>query len=233
MPKMSGGVKTGRYYIRLPEATMAEIEGYIKESGMYQAYFLSNALVVGGRTIARQLNPERFYTHEMVEALASRGNKLKGTENGSTKEMPQLTIAEQNKRQLRHFFEAFNSGKLDEMAEAMDPSLVFYSAMTGRPEGIEGAMEWFTMLINAFPDLQITIHSMTSDDDKVVTHESFTGTHLGVFRGIAPTGKRVTVWSSELVRFADGKLIEQWNNLDVMGLLEQIGAAPAFEEVPA
>ena len=72
MPKMTAGVKTGRYYIRLPEETIAEIEGYIKDSGMYQAYFLSNALIVGARVMARQLNPERFYTHEMVEALASR-----------------------------------------------------------------------------------------------------------------------------------------------------------------
>lgn len=71
MPKMTGGVKTGRYYIRLPEETIAEIDGYIKESGMYPAYFLSNALIVGARVMARQLNPERFYTHEMIEALAT------------------------------------------------------------------------------------------------------------------------------------------------------------------
>ena len=78
MPKMSGGVKTGRYYIRLPEETILEIDGYIKESGMYQAYFLSNALIVGARIMARQLNPERFYTHEMVEALAENMNRQDG-----------------------------------------------------------------------------------------------------------------------------------------------------------
>jgi hypothetical protein len=78
MPRMTGGVKTGRYYIRLPEETIAEIDGYIKESGMYPAYFLSNALIVGARMMARQLNPERFYTHEMVEAIAARANQQKG-----------------------------------------------------------------------------------------------------------------------------------------------------------
>lgn len=77
MPKMTAGVKTGRYYIRLPEGTIAELEGYIKDSGMYQAYFLSNALIVGARVMARQLNPERFYTHEMVEALAARVSREK------------------------------------------------------------------------------------------------------------------------------------------------------------
>lgn len=89
MPRMTGGVKTGRYYIRLPEETIAEIDGYIKESGMYPAYFLSNALIVGARMMARQLNPERFYTHEMVEAIAARANHQKGREHGHVEE-PQL-----------------------------------------------------------------------------------------------------------------------------------------------
>ncbi|MGA7732222.1 MAG: hypothetical protein WCD37_13240 [Chloroflexia bacterium] len=80
MPKMTGDVKTGRYYIRLPEKTIAEIDAYISESGMYQAYFLSNALIVGARVMARQLNPERFYTHEMVEAIATQRNSQR---NGS------------------------------------------------------------------------------------------------------------------------------------------------------
>jgi len=78
MPRMTGGVKTGRYYIRLPEETIAEIDGYIKESGMYQSYFLSNALIVGARIMARQLNPERFYTHEMVEAMAMAAEHERG-----------------------------------------------------------------------------------------------------------------------------------------------------------
>ena len=82
MPKMTGGVKTGRYYVRLPEDTIAEIDSYIKESGMYQAYFLSNALIVGARIMARQLNPERFYTHEMVEAIATTINQRKGRASG-------------------------------------------------------------------------------------------------------------------------------------------------------
>ena len=83
MPKMTDGVKTGRYYIRLPEETIAEIDGYVKDSGMYQAYFLSNALIVGARVMARQLNPERFYTHEMVQAMAARASRKKDDEQVS------------------------------------------------------------------------------------------------------------------------------------------------------
>ena len=45
----TGNPKTGRYYVHIPAASVTEIEGYIKESGMYQTHFLSNALVVGAR----------------------------------------------------------------------------------------------------------------------------------------------------------------------------------------
>ena len=39
MPRMTGGVKTGRYYIRLPEETIAEIDGYIKDWGCIRLIF--------------------------------------------------------------------------------------------------------------------------------------------------------------------------------------------------
>lgn len=45
-------VRTGRYYVRVHEEMAVEIGGYIQESGMYQAHFLSNALVVGARQLA-------------------------------------------------------------------------------------------------------------------------------------------------------------------------------------
>ena len=88
MPRMAGGVKTGRYYIRLPEETIAEIDGYIKESGMYQAYFLSNALIVGARIMARQLNPERFYTQEMVQAMAASTARLNQRKDHGSSQPP-------------------------------------------------------------------------------------------------------------------------------------------------
>ncbi|HEX9988951.1 MAG TPA: hypothetical protein VGE45_10810 [Chloroflexia bacterium] len=50
----TGHARTGRYYVRIPQENVTEINGYIKESGMRQAHFLSNALVVGARRIAPQ-----------------------------------------------------------------------------------------------------------------------------------------------------------------------------------
>lgn len=54
MPRMTGGIKTGRFYVSLPKAAAEEIEEYVKESGMYRACFLSYALTVGTRVVERQ-----------------------------------------------------------------------------------------------------------------------------------------------------------------------------------
>lgn len=52
------------------------------------------------------------------------------------------------------------------------------------------------------------------------------GTHLGIFLGIPPTGKRVTVTGIEIFRLAGGKIVEHWNNYDDLGLFQQLGVLP-------
>jgi RNA polymerase sigma factor (sigma-70 family) len=51
-PGNSRNTRTGRFYVRVPKENISEINGYVKESGMYQAHFMSNALVVGARQMA-------------------------------------------------------------------------------------------------------------------------------------------------------------------------------------
>jgi predicted ester cyclase len=58
----------------------------------------------------------------------------------------------------------------------------------------------------------------------------FTGTHRGEFWGVAPTGKQVTVNSTDIVRFAEGKYVEHWGDLDSLGLLQQVGAILASNQ---
>jgi predicted ester cyclase len=49
------------------------------------------------------------------------------------------------------------------------------------------------------------------------------GTHEGEFRGIAPTGKQITVTGIGIFRFSDGKVVESWDNFDQLGMMQQLG----------
>ena len=79
----------------------------------------------------------------------------------------------------------------------------------------------------AFPDLQITIHDQIAEDDLVTTRYSMRATHQGEIANIPPTGKQFEVTGIEMHRFAEGKLIELWNIVDMLGILQQVGIIPS------
>jgi steroid delta-isomerase-like uncharacterized protein len=75
----------------------------------------------------------------------------------------------------------------------------------------------------AFPDLRATVDLIIGEDEWVVGRWTATGTHLGRWGGVDPTGKQVTFSAVNVCRFENGKVAEIWNHRDDMGLSEQIG----------
>jgi predicted ester cyclase len=53
------------------------------------------------------------------------------------------------------------------------------------------------------------------------------GTHEGAFQGIPPTGRRVEVQTISVLHFSEGRVVERWNQLDQLGMLQQLGVLPA------
>jgi predicted ester cyclase len=83
------------------------------------------------------------------------------------------------------------------------------------------------MFLTAFPDLHFTIEDQLAEGDEVATRLTAGGTHKGVFMGIPPMGKQVTVTGIAISHWVGGKSDEVWINLDRMGLLQQLGVIPA------
>ena len=50
--------------------------------------------------------------------------------------------------------------------------------------------------------------------------------------GMPPTGRRVMMTGISISRLADGKIAEHWLNFDALGMLQQLGAAPAPGPTP-
>ena len=102
----------------------------------------------------------------------------------------------------------------------------FRAYLSGFPEpldngGWSGFMNAFT---TGFPDSRISIESCIAEGDTVVTRWTLTGTHLGTFQGIPPTGQPVRFTGIELNRVVDGQIVEHWSMFDKFALLRQIGA---------
>jgi predicted ester cyclase len=81
----------------------------------------------------------------------------------------------------------------------------------------------------AFPDWQATIDELVAEGDRVVVRWTGTGTHRGEWAGVAATGREVRTTGTDVERFADGLIVEEHSNVDMLGFLQQIGAVTLNE----
>jgi predicted ester cyclase len=96
-----------------------------------------------------------------------------------------------------------------------------------RGTGPAGVKAHIARMREAFPDLVVTIDDLIAEGDTVVARVTSHGTHQHEFGGVAPQGKQV-IWTGTVTRrFARGKVVQQWQNFDTLGLLRQLGAFPA------
>ncbi len=136
--------------------------------------------------------------------------------------------ADENKALVRRYAqELLNQKNLDLFEEMFAPDFVQYGAAPDQASGVEDLKRFFVMLRSGFPDFQVTIEDIfAGEGKKVVLRFTFHGTHEGEFTGFAPTGKQVTMAGIDIFRIADGKIVELWNQEDVLGMMQQIGAVP-------
>jgi predicted ester cyclase len=132
---------------------------------------------------------------------------------------------------VQRFVDEYQTGA-DERAldELVHPDVLDHSRPPGVAPGIEGIRQQFDGFRAAFPDFRAMILDQVAEGDRVVTRKVFHGTHRGSFQGIEPTGREVEINLIDIVRVADGQIVEHWNCVDRLGLLAQLGALP---EVPA
>jgi steroid delta-isomerase-like uncharacterized protein len=128
--------------------------------------------------------------------------------------------------------EVWHKGNLDAVEDFIAADYVRHTNPGGFEggrdvRGVEDARKSVAAFRAAFPDIHFTNDDVLVDGDKVVARWTGTGTHRGVFRGIAPTGKQVKFIGINIYRLRDGKIVERWAVEDSVTLLRQLGAFPA------
>jgi steroid delta-isomerase-like uncharacterized protein len=136
-------------------------------------------------------------------------------------------VSEENKTLVRRFVDEVQSGgNIDLIDELCSPEFVNHSAPPGMPADCEGVKLVTAMFRQAFPDSYFTVEDMIAEGDKVATRKTFHGTHEGEFLGIPPTGRPVSIGLIDIVRVADGRVVEHWSIGDSLGMMEQLGVIP-------
>jgi steroid delta-isomerase-like uncharacterized protein len=131
-----------------------------------------------------------------------------------------------NKALVRRFYEeAWAKGELDVADELFADDYVRHDLRAGDPTpGPEGQKEIAAAFRAAFPDLIWQIDFLLADGDFVVGRWTATGTHLGPWAGVEPTGRPMRFSAINVFRFEGGKVVELWNHRDDLGLMQQLGA---------
>lgn len=88
----------------------------------------------------------------------------------------------------------------------------------------QGTVGFFKARLTGLPDLKVTIEQMVADKDRVAASFVYTGTHKGVYFGVAPTGRTLRFTSCDIFRVRNGRFVEHWGMGDAAGILAQLKA---------
>jgi steroid delta-isomerase-like uncharacterized protein len=134
-----------------------------------------------------------------------------------------------NKRVVQRAFDSMSEGREAFEAEhdqIYSPELVGHFA--GMPPiTIELHRQFGLASYDAFSDLKRPVEDLVAEGDKVVARWTSIGTHDGSFQGIPPTGKTITTSGITVFRLENGKIVEEWSESDMLGMLQQLGAIPS------
>ncbi len=132
---------------------------------------------------------------------------------------------EDNKRIPLEYFDAFVKGDKAWWARHVAPP--FRRHDPGLPYeviGPAGLQHHHDVLLTGVPDLNLHIHTVMAEGDKVLACLRFRGTHTGEMFGYKPTGNAIDVEVFDLFQLKDGVLVEHWAMVDSLGILKALGA---------
>jgi len=132
-----------------------------------------------------------------------------------------MSVAENVAAARRVIDEGFSEGNLAVCDELFSPDVVEHQR--GLRPGIDGVKDTIRTLRSWFSDFELTIVDLVASDDTVWIRNRATGVNTGEVFGQPATGRSIDITVVDIMRFADGRVVEHWGVPDQLGLLIQLG----------
>ena len=133
---------------------------------------------------------------------------------------PGTTTTARKHRIALLFEEIITNGRL-ELADEIFAEDFYWPQFDLR--GPDGVRAWVTAFRTAFPDIDDRVQEQVAEGDLVVSRVQCTGTQLGPFRGLPPTGKQATFTAIGIDRFQGDKVIERSADFDIVDVMRKLG----------
>jgi len=124
--------------------------------------------------------------------------------------------AQKNEALVRWFFEeAWGKDNLAAVDEYIAADYVEHTLPPGSQQGRDALKQFVSMYHEAFPDVKVTMYDIFGRGDRVAYRWSASGTHLGEWMGVPPTGLHLTTTGITIHRIVGGKCVEGWVSVDI------------------
>ena len=132
-----------------------------------------------------------------------------------------MSLEEKNKALVRRFFEeVYDRGNLDVADELLAPNFAW--KLPGKVAGTVDYKQWVAEQLASSSDLHFSIEEQVAEGDKVTTRLVGSGTHdQKEYRGLAPSGVRITIEAIIIHRVVEGKIVEERNKADFSPFWQQ------------
>jgi steroid delta-isomerase-like uncharacterized protein len=126
--------------------------------------------------------------------------------------------------------DAFSKGNTDALSEIVAPDIIFHRPPMPDIRGLEAYKEMIAGLRKAFSDIEFVPDDYIRVGETHACRYTLRGTHTGPMAGgmapIPPTGRRVTINGMVMIHSVNGKAQEEWEYVDTVGFMQQLGATP-------
>ena len=133
------------------------------------------------------------------------------------------------------FDEVWKKGRLSAIDELLSEDATMHGLGEAGADvtGPEAFKPFVERLRGAFPDIEVKIEQTIEEGDLIASRWVATMTHQGDHLGVPASGKKVSVTGMSIARIRDGKMVEGWNNWDMLSLMQQVDAfQPAAQLMP-
>ena len=134
---------------------------------------------------------------------------------------------EENKALVLQLMHLQEHGDLNTVNQFIAPNWVNHDPSLPPLQGYEGFKQLTMLFRSAFPGFHTEIEDLLAEGDKVATRLRMRGTNTGSFQGMPPTGRAVDFTATGIFRVVDGRVTDNWVNVDALGLMQQLGVVPA------
>ncbi len=125
---------------------------------------------------------------------------------------------------VRRYFDAYNTQDPKAVMAFVHRDHVYHPPGVAEARDRRGRQADEGPFFAAFSDIESVVDEQIAEGDRVATRVTMRCTHTGLYGGIPPTGRRVTIPFIDFSTVRDGKILEEWAEFDMRGLLRQLGA---------